>query len=50
MTLVNSGFHKQKDFSENYPQFGYAPSKEFASHVPDRQFLNNIGFKGMLWI
>ena len=23
----NSGFHKRKDFSENYPQFGQAPSE-----------------------
>jgi hypothetical protein len=24
VVLVNSGFHKQKNFSENYPQFGHA--------------------------
>ena len=28
MTLVNSAFHTQQDFSENYPQVGHAPSKE----------------------
>jgi len=27
MVLVNSGFHTQKNFSENVPQFGYAPLK-----------------------
>jgi hypothetical protein len=28
MTLVNSAFHAQQNFSENYPQFGHVPSKE----------------------
>ena len=30
---VTLGFHTRKKFSENYPQFGYAPSKGFASLV-----------------
>jgi hypothetical protein len=30
---VTLGFHTRKNFSENYPQFGYAPPKGFASPV-----------------
>jgi hypothetical protein len=26
MAPVHSGFHKQKNFSENYEQFGHAPT------------------------
>ena len=31
MELLNSGFHTQKNFSENYLQCGQAHSKLFAS-------------------
>jgi hypothetical protein len=33
MALVNVGFHTRNNFSENYPQFGYAASKIFARLV-----------------
>jgi len=33
MVLVNSGFHTQKNFSENYPQFTHAPWKMFTTPV-----------------
>jgi len=31
MAIVKSGFHTRKHFCENYPQFGYAPSRRFAT-------------------
>ena len=36
------------NFSENYMQFGYAPSKIFASPVLSRESSKNIGFKERL--
>jgi len=33
MVLINSGFYTRKNFSKNYPQLGYAPSKVFASRT-----------------
>jgi hypothetical protein len=29
MVLIKPGFHMQKNFSKNYPQFGHAASKSF---------------------
>jgi len=39
MVLVSSGFHTQKNLSENYPQFGHALSKSFAGPVLCRKSL-----------
>ena len=47
MVLVNSVFHMQKNFSENYQQFGYAPSKNFASPVLSKKCSKSISFKGL---
>ena len=41
----NSGFHTRKNFSENYPQFGHAPSK-FHQSGPDRKPLKGHRFYG----
>jgi len=49
MAIVKSGFHMRKHFCENYPQFGYAPSRSFATPI-SRKSLKNIGFKGHLII
>jgi len=38
-------FHTLKNFSENYPKFGKAPSKLFASLALGWRSLQNIGFK-----
>jgi hypothetical protein len=46
MGLVNLGYHTRKNCSDNYPQFGHAPSKMFASPTVGRKNLNNTGFKG----
>ena len=46
MVLINSGFHKQNNLSENIPQFGHAPSELFASPFLGRKSLKNIGLKG----
>jgi hypothetical protein len=46
MVLINSGFHKLNNLSENIPQFGHAPSKLFASSILYRKSLRNIGLKG----
>jgi hypothetical protein len=35
----------QNNFSENYPQFGRAPSKMFASPALGGKCLRNIGLK-----
>jgi hypothetical protein len=32
--LVTSGFHAQKNLSENYLQFGHVPTDNFTSPVP----------------
>jgi hypothetical protein len=40
------GFNIRKNFFENYPQSGYAPSKTFASPVLGLKCLADIGFKG----
>jgi len=42
VVLVNSGFHLRRDFSENYLQFGHAPSKRLASSVLGRKKLRRI--------
>ena len=39
MVLVNSGFHMRKNFFENYPPFGHAPSRRFASPVLNWELL-----------
>jgi len=41
--LKNSSVHTQKNFSENYLQFGHAPSKRFYSPVLGRK---SNGFRG----
>lgn len=46
MGLVNLGYHTRKNCSDNYPQFGHAPSKMFASPTAGIKNLNNTGFKG----
>jgi hypothetical protein len=46
MVLVNSVFDMWKDFSKKYPQFGYMPSKMFASLVLCWKSLKNIYLKG----
>jgi hypothetical protein len=46
VVLVHSGFHTHKNLSENYPQFGHAPSEGFDGPVLDRKSSKNIGFKG----
>jgi hypothetical protein len=40
MMLVNSGFHTGNNLSDNNPQFGYATSELFASHMIDRNRLS----------
>ena len=40
MVLANSGLHTRNNLSENKPQFWYAPSELFASHVLDRNRLS----------
>jgi hypothetical protein len=39
MVQVNPGFHRQENFSENYPQFEHDLSKIFAN-------IKNMCFKG----
>jgi hypothetical protein len=46
MVLVNSGVHTQKNFSENYPLFGHAVLKVFASPVLGQNHFKNIHFSG----
>jgi hypothetical protein len=46
MVLGNSGLQMQKNFSKNYPEFGYVPSKIFTSPVLGQKNVKNIGFKG----
>jgi hypothetical protein len=46
MVLVNLAFHIQKDFSENYLQFGHAPSETFTSPFVGWGSSKNIGVKG----
>jgi len=45
MVLINSGFHKRNNLSENTPQFGHTPSELFASPILCRKSLRNIGLK-----
>jgi len=45
MMLVNSAFRMRNNFSEDYPQFGHALSKSFASPVLGRKSLRNISLK-----
>jgi hypothetical protein len=47
MGLVNLGYHTRKKCSDNYRQFGHAPSKIFVSLIVRRKSLNNIDFKGI---
>ena len=44
--LVNLDFHLQKNFSENYLQFGHAPSESSTSPSIGWESLKNIGVKG----
>jgi len=46
MVLINSGFHKRNNLSENTPQFGHTPSELFASLILCQKSLRNIGLKG----
>lgn len=46
MGLVNLGYHTRKKCSDNYPQFGHALSKVFASPTVGSRSLNNTDFKG----
>ena len=46
MVLINSGFHKRNNLSENIPQFGHTPSELFASPILCRKSLRNVGLKG----
>ena len=43
--LINSGFHMQNNLSANIPQFGHAPSEQFAVPILGRKGLKNIGLK-----
>jgi hypothetical protein len=38
MALVNSGFHMRKNFFEDYPHLGHAPTKIFSSRVLGQTF------------
>ena len=44
--LVNSGLHKRKNFSENYPQLGHAPLTNVASAMLVQKSLKNAVLKG----
>jgi hypothetical protein len=46
MVLVNSGVHTRKYFSENYPLFGYAVLKIFASPILGQKHFKIIVFRG----
>jgi hypothetical protein len=46
MVLVNSGLHKRKYFSENYPQPGHASITSVASPVLVQKTLKNTVLKG----
>jgi len=46
MVLINSGFHKRNNLSENIPQFGHTAWELFASPILCRKSLRNIGLKG----
>ena len=45
MVLINSGFHKRNNLSENIPQFGHTAWELFASPILCRKSLRNIGLK-----
>jgi len=46
MVLVNSGLHKRKNFSENYPQMGHASITSVASPMLVQTSLKNTVLKG----
>jgi len=46
MVLVNLSLHIRKNFSENYLQFGHAPSESSTSPSVGWESLKNIGVKG----
>jgi hypothetical protein len=44
--LVNSGFHKRKNLSENCPQVRHASEKKFHQPCPRPKKFQNVFFKG----
>jgi hypothetical protein len=46
MVIENSDFYKQRTFSENYSQFGHAPSKKVRQACPRPKKFKECKFEG----